>query len=109
MNQQYLHGIADRRATGLGILNNGQGLVLISILIYIDMDDSSTCLNNRYSRILYDRLNQSRATTRNEQIQISLGLHHSLGGSPTGIRNQLDTIRRNRRLSQAVFQSFDNG
>ena len=78
MNQQYLHGIADRRATGLGILNNRQSLVLISILIYIDMDNSSTCLNNRHSRILHDCLNQSRATTRNEQIQIALGLHHCL-------------------------------
>ena len=74
MYKYCFYRITYRRSLNLCIDCNSKSLIKISIFIHIEMTDTSPCFNNRYCRILNNKLNESCTTSRDDDIHIFIGM-----------------------------------
>ena len=109
MDQKYFLRIANRRSAGLGIDHNRKCLFQVRFLVYIDMADACSCLDNRHSGIFYHCLNEPRPTARYQEVNLTLGSHQLSGRDTTGILDQFDHFWRNSSLLQTSLEGGHNG
>ena len=102
MNNQRFSGITHAWALRFGIHDDIDRHLQIGTVIYINMAITDSGFNDGNFRFLFHRLNQARAASRNQHINIIDCLHQFLGSSMTGIFDQLHHIGIHSRFYQSL-------
>ena len=102
MNKHRLAGIADGRAGTLRVLRDVEGHEQIGRFIDICVTNACSGLDHRHGSILYDRTDQSCATARDQDIQVTVQTHHFLCGLTARVLKQLNRALRHTVLIGAI-------
>ena len=92
MYNEGFRSIADTYPLGLGVYDDGNGLVQVSFFVHIYMAVSCTGLNDRYCGILHNRLDEPCSASWDQHINIAVHLHELCSNCPVGIFYQLNRI-----------------
>ena len=79
MHEEFFSGVADADTLRFCIEDDGDGFVLVAGLVDVDVYVASSGFNDRHFGVLHDGLNKSRSPSWNEQVDVTLGLHHGGG------------------------------
>ncbi len=66
--QERLSRVTHAHTLGLGIHNNGAGLLKVGCLMHIDMAVARACLDYRHQTLAHTALNKPRAATWNKHV-----------------------------------------
>ena len=79
MHEEFFSGVADADTLRFCIEDDGDGFVLVAGLVDVDVYVASSGFNDRHFGVLHDGLNKARSPSWNEQVDVTLGLHHGGG------------------------------
>ena len=90
MDEQRLHGIADRAAAGLRIDSDRDCHLLVGRSVNIGVADARARLDDRHRRVLGNVLDESGAAARDDDIEIAAQVHHGIDGLAVREVDELD-------------------
>ena len=92
VDQQALHGVADRRAGALGIVGDRAGHIQIGGLVHIGVAHALTGADHRHLGIGGDGTDQAPPAPGDEYIQVCCQIHQLVGALPAGVLYQRNGV-----------------
>ena len=96
VNEQAVEGVADRDATGLGIVDNRLAHAEITLFVEIGIHHTGTRLNHRHPGGIPDEVDELTTATGDAEIHVPHGIEHFacslMGGGQQGDDIRTDTI-----------------
>src|SRR3546814_14620780 len=94
VDQERLGRVADAGAVGLGVDDDGCGLVQVGSRVDIDVAVANACLDHRHRRLLHHAADQARAPARDEDVDQAPCTPQHLGAVVALPGPELDRVGR---------------
>jgi hypothetical protein len=109
VHEQALQGVANAGALHLGVLDDGQGLLLIGVLVDIDVADALVVLEDRHGRILDHGPDEPLAAARDDHVYVLVQGQQVLDRGPVRGRHDLHAaLGQTGRLQGTAQETSQN-
>jgi hypothetical protein len=109
VDEERVHCVADAIAAGLGVVDDGDGLLDVGVAIHVNLDDGLAVSDDGHGRVLPDVIDELRAATGDDDVDEVVRFEELVDVGAVGVADDLDGLAGSAGVGECTLDELAEG